>query len=94
MNAEQRKEVDERFDKFFMYYIDHAIDEKGRLVEVSCNLVKEFIHILLDEKDNTINAMQWDVEKLRCLENAGVDNWEGYSCAMQEIEKEQEEETK
>lgn len=26
-----------------------------------------------------------DSNKLRCLENAGVDNWEGYDFAMEEF---------
>jgi len=37
------------------------------------------------------NQLLEDSDKLRCLENSGVDNWEWYGEAMKEFYAEQEE---
>lgn len=38
------------------------------------------------------DSLQEDMLKLRCLENAGVDNWDGYDFAMEEFWGKEEEE--
>ena len=40
------------------------------------------VTITQEEYDNLLR----DSEILRALENAGVDNWEGYDFAMEEVE--------
>lgn len=52
---------------------DVTIIRKCRLAEVT---------ITREEYDNLLR----DSEILQALENAGVDNWEGYEFAMEDIE--------
>lgn len=49
---------------------------------------KEYVTIPKEEYESLLN----DSLKLQCLECAGVDNWEGYSIAMEEYYKEEEKE--
>lgn len=44
--------------------------------------------VTIDKK--VYESLQQDVRKLQCLENAGVDNWDGYGYAMEEFYGEEE----
>lgn len=46
----------------------------------------EMITITLDE----YNSLKRDAKLLACLENAGVDIWDGYDFAMEEFNEEGE----
>lgn len=47
---------------------------------------------VIEELEKKIKRLEDRSFKLSCLENAGVDNWDGYSYAMEEYHKEEEEE--
>lgn len=43
---------------------------------------EEMVTITLKE----YNSLKWNRNLLECLEAAGVDNWEGYSDALEEMD--------
>lgn len=45
------------------------------------NLPKDMVTISKKEYESLLD----DADLLRCLQNAGVDNWEGYGDAMREF---------
>lgn len=43
------------------------------------------LHARIAELEADVNEAEEDVVFLRCLENAGVDNWDGYDYAREEF---------
>ena len=45
----------------------------------------------VEVSSENFDSMQKDIQRLRALEGAGVDNWEGYEIAMETIEDDEDE---
>jgi len=77
----------------------HTLIEKLR---IRCGMTKDEVFNLGYPKNQTMeetvtitkkhyNDLLEDSRQLQCLENAGVDNWDGYSYAMEEFHGDEEE---
>ncbi|PEZ47055.1 hypothetical protein CN367_11860 [Priestia megaterium] len=79
----------------FSFFLNKVVDMPDReLVYTPHNAIvldfsqKYYSSRYVEQLREKIESMEEDVEKLSCLEGAGVDNWEGYSYAMEMMEEE------
>jgi len=67
MNEQQRKEIEERFDKEFVYY-DRSIIDLGKTVYLN-NLIKAFIHAEITKQITELIKKRDKMLKLKIKES-------------------------